>query len=144
MVYFSTNKSLHMRKTFFLSVCCVLSCMAAMAQYSVKVVIDALPPKHPDDAIFEMGNFNGWNPNDQSFQFTKDASGKYTLVIESVPADSYEVKLTRGSIATTECMGDGKEMDKRVVVVKSDTTFHLTVAGWLDDFPKNVPGGATR
>lgn len=128
-----------MRKTLLIAALCVLSGMGAMAQYTVKVVIDALPPKHPDDAIYEMGNFNGWIPNDQNFQFTKDASGKYAFVAESVPADSYELKFTRGSAATTECAADGKVIPNRVVVVNSDTTFHVTVAGWLDDFGKNVP-----
>lgn len=128
-----------MRKTLLMAALCILSCMGAMAQYTVKVVIDALPPKHPDDAIYEMGNFNGWTPNDPSFQFAKDASGKYTFVAQSVPADSYEVKFTRGSTATTECAADGKVIPNRIVVVNSDTTFHVTVAGWLDDFGKNVP-----
>lgn len=127
-----------MRKAFFLSVFCALSCTAAMAQYSVKVVIDAMPPKHDGDAIYEMGNFNGWNPNDPGFQFAKDSSGKYALFFPSVPGDTYELKLTRGSKETTECAADGKDIPNRQVTVSSDTTFRITVAGWMDDFAKKA------
>jgi hypothetical protein len=115
-----------------------LSCGAARAQFTVKLVIDALPPKHPDDALYIMGDFNGWNPGDPNTQFVKDSLGKYVYTGDNVPANAYEIKITRGSKETVECASDGKPIDNRKVVISSDTTFHITVAGWQDDFPKNM------
>ena len=111
-----------------------LSCTAARAQYSVKLIIDALPPKHPDDALYLMGDYNQWNPNDPDYEFKKDSSGKYVMVGENVPANTYEIKVTRGSAQTVECGADGKPIDSRKLTVNSDTTVHLTIAGWADDF----------
>ncbi len=121
-----------------------LSSMAARAQFSVKIVLDAIPPKHPDDVVFLSGNYNGWTPNDPSYQFVKDATGKYVLTSENVPADTYEVKVTRGTKETTECGADGAAIANRRLTITSDTTFHFTIAGWSDDFPKQkvVPSKA--
>ncbi|WP_133995863.1 hypothetical protein [Dinghuibacter silviterrae] len=113
-------------------------CITVRAQYTVKLVLDAIPPKHPDDAMYLMGEYNQWTPNDPNSQFVKDATGKWTMTAENVPANMYEIKVTRGTKETVECMGDGKPMDNRKVTVNSDTTFHLTVAGWTDDFPKQT------
>lgn len=125
-----------MLRRFFLLALVALSCSAAQAQFTVKLVIDAVPPKHPDDALFLMGDFNGWNPADPNAQFVKDSLGKYSFSGENVPANTYEIKVTRGSKETTECAGDGKPIDNRKVTITSDTTFHLTILGWMDDFPK--------
>ena len=35
------------------------------------------------------------------------------------------------------CTADGKPINPRTVTISSDTTLHITVAGWMDDFPKN-------
>jgi hypothetical protein len=128
-----------MRRPFFLLLLCMMTCMALRAQYSVKLILDAIPPKHPDDAIYIMGDFNNWNPNDPQSQLTKDASGKFTITDPDVPAGIFQIKMTRGSKVTTECAGDGKPIANRSVTVNSDTTFHYVVAGWSDDFPKTVP-----
>jgi hypothetical protein len=127
-----------MFKKLFLLAMVVMIGAAAHAQFKVKTIIDALPPKHPDDALYLMGDFNQWNPNDPNAQFVKDASGKYVLSSDGVPANTYEIKVTRGSAQTVECAADGKPIGNRKVVVSSDTTFYLTVAGWTDDFPKTT------
>jgi hypothetical protein len=114
----------------------VVSCASARAQYTVKVIVDAIPPKHPDDALYLMGDYNQWSPNDPNYQFTKDSSGKYVLVGDNVPANSYEVKITRGTALTVECAADGKPIEGRKWTINSDTTFHVTIAGWADDFAK--------
>lgn len=127
-----------MRKKVSLLALVVFSCIAASAQYSVKIVLDAIPPKHPDDAMFLTGDYNQWTPNDQNSQFVKDATGKFVATFTNVPANSYEIKVTRGTDKTIECAADGKALDSRKVTINSDTTFHLTVAGWSDDFAKNT------
>jgi hypothetical protein len=125
-----------MLKRFSLLAFVIMACIAARAQYTVKVVIDAIPPKHPDDQIYLSGDFNNWSPNDPNTLFAKDGTGKFVLTVPNVPANSYLLKATRGTKETTECGGDGSAIPERKIVVNGDTTFHITVAGWLDDFPK--------
>jgi hypothetical protein len=121
-----------------------LFCTGVRAQFTVKIVLDAIPPKHPDDAVFLSGEYNQWTPNDPAYQFVKDATGKFVLTSENVPGDTYEVKVTRGSKETIECGGDGSSIPNRKITITSDTTFHFTIAGWSDDFPKQkvVPSKA--
>lgn len=130
------NKLHFMLKQVVLFSILSLFCIAAKAQYSVKIVLDGIPPKHPDDVIFLSGNYNEWTPNDPTYQFTKDATGKYVMSSPSVPPDTYEVKITRGTKESIECAGDGTPITARKITISSDTTFHFTVAGWSDDFPK--------
>jgi hypothetical protein len=132
-----------MRQVLFFAILSMF-CLGARAQFSVKIVLDAIPPKHPDDVTFLTGNYNGWTPNDPSYQFVKDSTGKFVLSSESVPADTYEVKVTRGSKETTECGADGTPIANRKLIINSDTTIHFTIAGWSDDFPKQkvVPSKA--
>ena len=125
-----------MRRILLLTLVCVLAFTALKAQYTVKVVVDAIPPKHPDDAMYFMGIFNGWNPKDMNTQLSKDVSGKYSFVVTNAPPNIYEIKLTRGSKETIECAGDGRDIPNRRFEITGDTTIHITVAGWKDDFAR--------
>jgi len=131
-----------MRKALFLAVFLVCSSYGVKAQYSIKIVIDSLPSTHPGDTLYIAGDFNSWNPNDPNTEFMKDANtGKWTLTVPSAPANVYEVKVTRGATEKTECGSDGKDILNRKLNLSSDTTLHLKIAGWQDDFAK--PKGGT-
>jgi hypothetical protein len=129
-----------MRKSFSLFFLLVLACSVVRAQFAIKIVIDGLPAKHQSDNLFVTGDYNQWNPNDPNSEFVKDASGKFIFSTDNVPANTYEIKITRGSTATVECAADGKPIDNRKVTINSDTTFHITIAGWTDDFAKQTVG----
>jgi len=127
-----------MRKPLWLVIFLAFSYLGASAQYTVKVIIDQMPATHPSDTLFLAGDYNGWTPNDYNSMFLKDAaSGKPMMMAQNVPANAYSVKVTRGTTASTECTVDGKPIAPRTVTISSDTTLHITVAGWSDDFPKN-------
>jgi hypothetical protein len=125
---------MHKRIIFLASV--VLFSMAARAQYNVKVVLDKVPAKHSTDTLFLTTDGNQWNPADQTLKFTKGESGKHVLDAQGVDANTYHYKICRGTMNSVECGGDGKPIEPRVVIVHADTTLHITVVGWTDDFQK--------
>lgn len=132
-----------MSKSLRLVILLAFSFLGARAQYTVKVVIDSMPTTHPSDTLFLSGDYNGWSPNDFNSMFVKDPNtGKPLMMADNVPANSYSVKVTRGTAASIECTADGKPIPPRTVTISSDTTLHITVAGWSDDFPKNGTTGA--
>lgn len=87
-----------------------------------------------DSEIFIAGSFNGWNPKDQKFQFSKDLQGNFTLEV-SLADNLYQYKITRGGWDKVECAADGTDVANRLVEVKSDTTISIHVEAWRDHFP---------
>src|ERR1043165_127962 len=51
-----------------------------MAQHTVKFNIRSLPQYHsPGSDIYIAGSFNGWNPQDAAYRFSKDTKGNYSF-----------------------------------------------------------------
>jgi hypothetical protein len=101
----------------------------AFSQYRITVIIEKVPAGTPD-RLFIAGNFNEWNPADENNVLEKGPDGKHTRVFEDVPAGEYEYKLTAGSMEAIEVAADGKDINNRLLSLKSDTTIRLTVARW--------------
>jgi predicted alpha/beta superfamily hydrolase len=78
------------------------------------------------------GNFNGWNPKNNNYQFQKNENGYFIEL--SLPPGSYEYKLTRGSWEMTECSAVGLNIENRSLNVLSDARIELSVSGWKDLF----------
>jgi hypothetical protein len=114
----------------------VLFSMAARAQYNVKLILDKVPAKHLADTLFVTTDGNQWNPADPNLMFKKDSSGKQVLDGQGVQANTYHYKITRGTTNSVECAADGKPIESRIIIVRADTTLHIVVAGWTDDFQK--------
>ncbi|MEP7278152.1 MAG: alpha/beta hydrolase-fold protein [Bacteroidota bacterium] len=109
-----------------------MAIMNLQAQYTVKLVITALPEKPATDTIYIAGNFNSWNPQDETFLLQKDKNGHFFLEIKDVAPDSYEFKFTRGSWNKSETDKKGADLHNRTVTIRSDTTLHCNIAGWKD------------
>lgn len=102
----------------------------ALSQYRITVILEKIPAKTSGDRIFIAGNFNQWVPDDENTLLTKGSDGKFTRVFDDVQAGEYEFKFTLGSLESIEVGEDGKEIPNRILSLRSDTTVHLTVAGW--------------
>jgi predicted alpha/beta superfamily hydrolase len=102
----------------------------AIAQHSVKVVLDAPASNDTTKAIYVAGSFNGWNPRDETFRMRKDANGNYSLQLMNVPAGEYEFKFTRGGWEAVETDANSQHIGNRKLKLVSDTTLRCTVAGW--------------
>ncbi|MFC0517382.1 alpha/beta hydrolase [Mucilaginibacter angelicae] len=89
--------------------------------------------KSPPEHLFLAGDFNGWNPTDRAWELLKTTSGNYVLS-KDFPTGIIHFKVTRGNWNTVECDADGKAIDNRNLVIKSDTSVLLDIAGWQDSF----------
>lgn len=107
----------------------------AIAQHTITLKIASLPPYHSQgNDIYMAGSFNGWNSQDPSYRFQKDAAGNYFIKF-SLNEGIYEYKLTRGSWNNVECKKDGKSINNRVLKIDADAEIDLTIEEWNDRFP---------
>ncbi|HEV3414163.1 MAG TPA: hypothetical protein VG101_16905 [Puia sp.] len=125
-----------MHKKLIILASIVLFCCSARAQFNVRVVLDKVPAKHRADTLFITTDGNQWNPADTNLMFKKDLSGKYVMDARGVEGNTYHYKICRGTMNSVECAVGGKPIDPRIVTIQSDTTLHIVVAGWTDDFLK--------
>lgn len=101
----------------------------AFSQYRVTVIIEKVPTGTPD-RLFIAGNFNEWQPADENTVLEKGTDGKHIHVFEDVQAGEYEFKITAGSMETVEVAADGKDINNRLLSLKSDTTIRISVVKW--------------
>jgi predicted alpha/beta superfamily hydrolase len=102
-------------------------------QFRVTVHLNVLPASHGTDPIFIAGNFNGWNPGDTNYQFTKKDSAA-VIELKELPAGAYEFKFTRGSWSKVETAAGGTDISNHTVKLAGDTALYYSIVGWADDF----------
>jgi len=105
----------------------------ASAQHNVRMEIISLPANHPAGSnIYLAGSFNGWNPQNKSFQFIKNESIYYLDLF--LNTGNYEFKITRGGWDKVECSKTGSSIQNRVIRVDTDASVQLTIENWQDNF----------
>jgi hypothetical protein len=106
-----------------------------MAQRTARIEIRTLPEYHASGSnIFLAGSFNGWNPADDKYKFTRDQEGNYYFNLQL--ADGiYEYKVTRGGWDKAECKKGGAGSANRVLKIPSDSIVSLDIEEWADRFP---------
>lgn len=102
--------------------------------YTIKITITGLPAAPATDVIYLAGNFNNWNPQDESFRLQKDATGNFFIEIKEVDAGAYEFKFTRGSWNWSETDDKGNDLPNRKIMIAADTSVQFSIAGWKDGF----------
>ena len=119
-------------KIFFFFILTLFT-LPATAQQKLRIEINSLPSNSPANiSIFLAGSFNGWNPQNKSYQFQKNEKG-YFLELSLNPG-FYEYKITRGSWDKVECTKEGKDIGNRTLKIDADATVELSVEGWKDLF----------
>ncbi len=108
------------------------------AQYSLKIIIDSLPEKYFDDALYITGNFNRWVPAESAMRLKKDNSGLYTIELENIKEGLFEFKFNRGSWQKLECTPEGKLADPHKTIIRQDTVIRTVIHGWRDDYPAST------
>jgi predicted alpha/beta superfamily hydrolase len=106
------------------------------AQYKVTFLVRQPSPLHSMDHIYLTGNFNLWNPADSSYLLKSSQSGVSIITI-SLPEGNYEYKFVRGNWQKGETDSTGKGIGNRSLTLNSDTTIHINIEGWNDDFKQN-------
>lgn len=121
--------------TKFLLLSCLIAANVCMAQKDVLFTIKELPAFHPQGSnIYLAGSFNGWNPADDNYKFSRNDDGQYILK-RPLSDGNYEYKITRGSWDKVETSKEGGAVGNRNLQVQENTTVELNVAEWADRFP---------
>jgi predicted alpha/beta superfamily hydrolase len=118
-----------------LAISSLLFAITVIAQNTVRLEIKSLPTYHPFNAdVYIAGSFNGWNPQDKNFKFSKNENGNYYFDLK-LANGSYEYKITRGGWNKVECSGGGADILNRILKVQGDSTVGINIEGWKDYFP---------
>jgi predicted alpha/beta superfamily hydrolase len=104
----------------------------AHAQHRVTFVLRNLPAQYQQDTVWLAGNFNGWHPGHGGYFFAQN--GATQQLTTTLAAGRYEYKCTRGSWQKTECAANGADVANRGLLLQSDTTVYIDIAGWKDAF----------
>jgi len=85
----------------------------------------------PDEPLYIAGDFNNWNPCDESYRLTQNGGGTYGIRfrVTKVP---FEYKFTRGSWIMAECDKTGNFLDNRVFTLKDRNPVHVQIKNWAD------------
>lgn len=110
---------------------------SSFAQYKVIFLVKQPSLLHSMDHIYIAGNFDMWNPADKSSQLHHEQSDVLSVTL-SLPVGNYEYKFTRGSWEKVETDSSGNSIKNRILKLESDTTIHIDILGWNDDFKKNA------
>lgn len=121
-------------KKLFLLVVVMAVYFGVNAQYSLRLVVTGVATKPLDDEYI-AGNFNNWNPHNDTFKLKPFGRNRKAIVLKDVAAGSYQFKFTRGSWQTVETNPKGIDIANRTVALSSDTSIDITIEGWKDDFP---------
>ena len=129
-------------KTFF--VLAIFSLLGAVshAQFTLHLKIKSLPATHADDSIYIAGNFNGWDPGNEKYRFSR--SGDLVMLdIAGLANDEYQFKFTRGNWEKGEVASSGRGINNRSIKLISDTTVEFSIEAWADDFQVARPHTAS-
>ncbi len=100
--------------------------------HRVELYITDLPPETPEtEAIYAVGNFNGWKEADPRYRFARLADGRLYLPLEPM-AGKLRFKLMRGGWATVETDSCGSDLGEHVLDVKNSTQIALSIKSWKD------------
>lgn len=124
----------------WLSILVLMVPACTMAQHTLTVEVSDVPGTHGNDPIYITGNFNRWNPAQESMILQKHADGSYgiSVLLKDVPSDRLEFKFTRGDWKTSECTSGGRLVGPRVATLDRDATIVCQIEGWRDDFPEST------
>ena len=119
-------------KTVFCFIALLIT-LSVASQQRIRLEVNSLPSNHPvGSSIFIAGSFNGWNPQNQAYQFQKNEKGYFMEL--TLNNGSYEYKITRGGWDKVESTSEGKDVGNRTLKVEADATVEVSIGGWKDLF----------
>lgn len=109
--------------------------LQAQAQFSVRLVVNAVATKENED-VYVSGNFNNWNPKDENYKLKPFGGTRKSIVLRNMAAGTYAFKFTRGGFDKVETTADGRDISDRVLEVSDDVTKEFDIPGWKDEYPE--------
>lgn len=98
------------------------------------IILSNLPQNNMANTnLFLAGDFNNWNPKNESHQFIKNKQSQLELTL-SLPVSIINFKITKGSWEKVECNSNGEGINNRSIKLNKDTIIYLKVAAFTDQF----------
>lgn len=130
-------------KKMMLALLCFLSVRETKAQYTLRLIVNAVAIKDQDD-IYVAGNFNNWNVRDEKYKLKPYGVKRRAIILKDMAAGKYEFKFTRGSNDKWETTAKGEDIPNHEISITEDNAMNFNIAGWKDEFPdKPKPNTAT-
>jgi len=104
-----------------------------VAQQTIRIKVDSLPPSSRQNDLYIAGSFNNWNPGNDQYKFQTSDNRKYFIDLKLNPGN-YEYKITRGNWKEVECRAGGADRENRVLKVSTNDTININIAEWKDNF----------
>lgn len=100
----------------------------------VTIIVDEIPEETPaEDVLFIVGDFNNWNPGDESYALEKNAQDYWQIIMPSMPdATHIQYKFTRGDWESVEKGANGEEINNRIFEFGNGETVHVSILNWAD------------
>src|SRR5690606_11684722 len=107
-----------------LTIVSFMTALHASGHHRLSVKVMGIPDTHTTDPIYITGNFNRWNPADESMVLQRNADSTYgiSVLLRDVPSDRLEFKFTRGDWKTSVCTSEGYLEGPRLATLDRDTT----------------------
>ena len=101
---------------------------------NVTIVLTDIPENTPvGEKLLVAGSFNNWNPTDSAYELKTDKAGRPMVTIPKVGDDNtYEFKITRGSLEECEADEFGHEIPNRYFRYGEKDTLFVAVEAWED------------
>jgi hypothetical protein len=98
------------------------------------IIIDSVPKNTPDSAeITIAGNFNEWNPIDETYKLLRNSKGGYQItMMKPKSVSEIEFKFTRGDLNKIEADKYGNEIPNRLLKFGLTDTIVTSVKNWED------------
>lgn len=118
------------RQTCMILIIIIVSILNSKA-VEVKITITTLPDNHPwDEPIYIAGDFNNWNPGNESHKLTKNNDNTYSITINN--SGTIKFKFTRGSWEKVEKGINCAELSNRSFTFGATSTLNLQIINWAD------------
>ncbi|MEO6286314.1 MAG: helix-turn-helix domain-containing protein [Dyadobacter sp.] len=105
------------------------------AKPTYRFVVNKLPANTPKDAILYItGNFNNWNPADESYRLQRQIDNTFRISVVS-DLERFEYKFTRGDWENVEGLENGKARPNRVLfrsTINKIDNIPVEIISWED------------
>ena len=112
----------------------VLLLFSSVVDAQVTFIISDMPETTPpEDIIYIIGDFNGWDPGDPEYSLSINNQGNWEItLVAQFEGSSIEYKFTRGDLSTIEKGENGEEIANREFTFGNGDTVYIEVLNWAD------------